>query len=177
MTEEARVERTEHGLEPTGEGWFVVNARDVRWGHTEQMGSFCDFEGEADFSQVGVNIHVLRPGEPNALYHAEDAQENFLVVAGECILVIEGEERRLGPWDFVHCPPGTAHVRVGAGEGPCVIVMVGARKPGRWIRYFADPAAARYGAAVEKETDSAQEAYAAFASPEWGSFREGDLPG
>ena len=92
------------------------------------------------------------------------------------MLVIEGEERRLRPWDFVHCPPVTAHIRVGAGEGPCVLVMVGARKPGRSTRYPVDPTAARYGATVETETDSPQEAYARFSRPEPGRYREGDLP-
>ena len=30
------------------------------------------------------------------------------VVSGEAALVVEGEERHLRAWDFVHCPPGTS---------------------------------------------------------------------
>ena len=78
-------------------------------------------------SPIGINIQVLQPGEPNCMYHGETGQEDFLVLSGECLLLIEGEERPLKQWDFVHSPPWTEHVFVGAGDGPCVILMVGAR--------------------------------------------------
>ena len=121
MVPEAQLEPTDEGLVPKGEGWFVLNAREARWCHAEGRSAFCDFEGEPDFSQLGINISVLGPGEPMAMYHWEADQEDFLVVAGEALLIIEGEERPLRQWDFVHCPPKTKHTIVGAGDGPCVV--------------------------------------------------------
>ena len=130
MTEsirEAQLKRTDAGLIPQGEGWLVLNARDVSWIRSEERGQDTDFEGGQEWAQLGFRIHVLMPGQRNGMYHRERGQEDFLVVAGECVLVIEGEERRLKAWDFVHCPPWTHHVFVGAGEGPCSIVMTGSR--------------------------------------------------
>jgi uncharacterized cupin superfamily protein len=133
MVEEARLEPTESGLKPVSDGWFVVNVRDAQWlttegGDKQPSGSECSFESrEVEFRQFGIRLHVLPPGEPNGLYHRENQQEDFLVLAGECVLLVEGEERRLHAWDFVHSPPGTEHIFVGAGDGPCVILMVGAR--------------------------------------------------
>jgi uncharacterized cupin superfamily protein len=176
MTAAARLVRTEDGLVPEGEGWFVVNAREARWGHTDELGSYCSFEGDASFRELGINVHVLQPGQPNCMYHGEDAQEDFLVLAGECILVIEGEERPLGRWDFVHCPPWTEHVFVGAGDGPCAILMVGARHDRRGLRYPVDETALRHRAGVDRETTSAPEAYARFQRPEHGPYRPGSLP-
>jgi uncharacterized cupin superfamily protein len=161
---EAHLSETEHGVVPEGEGWFVVNARDARWHSVEGLGTFTSFEGEARFPDFGVNIHVVRPGEPNSMYHGEEDQEDFLVLSGECVLVIEGEERRLRAWDFVHCPPWAEHVFVGAGDGPCAILMVGGRR-GTGLRYPAEPAAQAHGAAVETETESGREAYARFGPP------------
>ena len=178
MSSEARLVQTESGLVPEGDGWFVLNARDARWAHTTDMGSFVTFEGDARFPDLGINVAVIRPGQPSAVYHAEDSQEDFLILAGECILVVEGQERRLKPWDLVHCPPWTEHVFVGAGEGPCVIVMVGARRADRdGVRYPANEVARKHGAGVSRETSSAQEAYAPFDPVEDGPYREGDLPG
>jgi uncharacterized cupin superfamily protein len=98
--------------------WFVVNVRDARWRRHETFGASCRFETpQTPFDQLGVNIRVLQPGEPNCLYHSENLQEDFLVLAGECLLLVDGEERPLQAWDFVHCPPGTEHVFVGAGDG------------------------------------------------------------
>ena len=112
---EAPLERAENGLAPVGEGWFVLNARDARWFESE-LGFYVQFESEnARFDQVGIGLGILRPGEPGALYHGEDAQEDFLVLSGECRLLIEGEERLLKAWDFVHCPNWTEHIFVGAG--------------------------------------------------------------
>ena len=120
MTPEARLEPTEHGLVPTGDGWFVLNAREARWRHARGRGAICEFEGEPGFPQLGINLIVLEPGEPMAMYHWEADQEDFLVLAGEALLIVEGEERRLRQWDFVHCPAGTKHVIVGAGDAPCL---------------------------------------------------------
>jgi uncharacterized cupin superfamily protein len=160
---EAPLERLETGLRPVGEGWFVVNARDLRWFESE-LGLYTMFDSEeARFDQVGVNIGILRPGEPNCMYHAEEAQENFLVISGQCLLIVEGQERRLKAWDFVHCPPWTEHVFVGAGDGPCVVIGVGARKKGRGLRYAVNEVALRHGAGVEVETSEPSVAYARFA--------------
>jgi len=109
---------------------------------------------------LGIGVHVLNPGETPGFYHAESNQEGFLVLSGECIAIVEGEERRMGAWDYLHCPPGTAHITVGAGEGPCAILMVGTRAPDRTLHYLAEPAAARHGASVPVSTDSPAEAHA-----------------
>src|SRR5215218_7529447 len=127
MVPEAPLERTENGLVPAGEGWFVLNAREAQWHHAEGRSAVCDFEGEPEFPQLGINVSVLRPGEFMAMYHHEAVQEDFLVLAGEALLLVEGQERPLRQWDFVHCPPGTGHTIVGAGDGPCVVLAVGVR--------------------------------------------------
>jgi uncharacterized cupin superfamily protein len=183
MVPEASIEQTEAGHVPKAEGWFVLNARDARWYYVEGRGAFCDLEGDQDFEQLGLNLYVLAAGEAMAMYHWEADQEDFLVVAGEALLVIEGEERPLLAWDFVHCPPETKHTIVGAGEGPCVVVAVGARHhqdgPG-WGGYTVDDVAIRHGAGVEHETNVADEAYAAVRE-RYGmrapmTYREGWLP-
>jgi quercetin dioxygenase-like cupin family protein len=183
---EAPLESTDHGLVPMREGWFVLNARDARWYHREGRSAVCVFEGEGDgeseFEQLGINISVLNPGETMAMYHWEADQEDFLVLSGEAILVIEGEERPLRQWDFVHCPPETKHVIVGAGNGPSVVLAVGARdksaggRPG-WGGYTVDEAARRYGASVEEDTTDPKQAYARFARRDRTRYREGWLPG
>lgn len=168
MVPEAGLERTENGAFPYEDGWFVVNARDAQWFESEGLGFYAPFEGEnARFGELGINLGILRPGEPGAMYHGEEAQENFLVLYGECLLIIEGQERRLQAWDFVHCPPWTEHVFVGAGDAPCLILAVGARRKGRGLRYTVDEAAIRHGAGVEEETSDPSVAYARFGSAPW----------
>jgi uncharacterized cupin superfamily protein len=143
--------------------WFVVNARDAEWFENDRCGLYTTFEPAGErFEQIGIGIGVLYPGQSNGQYHGEDAQEDFLVLSGECLLLIEGEERRLRAWDFVHCPPWAEHIFVGAGEGPCVVLAVGARIPGRGIRYPVDEVALRHGAGVEQETNDPKEAYKGF---------------
>jgi uncharacterized cupin superfamily protein len=160
---EAPLEAGDAGLYPAGEGWFVVNARDTQWFDSHGLGLYAPFEGEnAQFAQLGINIAVLRPGEPSCMYHAEEAQEDFLVLSGECLLIVDGEERALRRWDFVHCPPWTKHVFVGAGDAPCVLLGTGARKKGRGLVYPVDETARRHGAGVEVETRVPSEAYARF---------------
>src|ERR1700693_3112542 len=127
MVPESRLESTEHGLVPKGDGWFVLNAREASWRHAQGRSAVCDFEGEPDFSQLGISLSVLEPGEFMAMYHWEADQEDFLVLAGEALLIVEGEERPLRQWDFVHCPAGTNHVIVGAGDARSVVLAVGAR--------------------------------------------------
>jgi uncharacterized cupin superfamily protein len=176
MVAEAKPVATEAGLIPKGDGWFVVNAREALWEVNDVFGRNCGFEDpERRFTAFGFNIGVLEPGQPNCMYHGENEQEDFLILAGECLLLIEGEERRLRPWDFVHCPPWTEHVFVGAGERPCVIIAVGTRG-GEGVRYPAVDVALRHAAGVETETSSANEAYAQFPGFAATPYREGDLP-
>jgi uncharacterized cupin superfamily protein len=168
MVEEARLEQLEAGLTPVSDGWFVVNVRDGAWVTNDVLGAACIFEGDdAPFPDVGFTLAVLQPGQSGGRYHREANQEDFLVLAGECILLIEGEERPLRAWDFVHCPPDTEHGFVGAGDGPCVIFMTGARKgwPEKGIVYVRSELALRHGAGVETETTSPAEAYGPF--PKW----------
>jgi uncharacterized cupin superfamily protein len=174
---EARLRETRYGLVPDGEGWFVLDARETRWRDTGPLGLYCSFESKRPFQGLGLNVNVLRPGEPMAMYHRERRQEGFLVLAGECVLVVEGEERTLVAWDFVHCPAGTAHVILGAGESPAVVVAFGARGGRRkGIEYLADPAALARGAGVEQDTTKPAEAYARFPPSSRTRYRDGLLP-
>jgi uncharacterized cupin superfamily protein len=174
---EAAPEQTEHGLVPKGDGWFVLNARETKWLHSEALGEYCGFEGDPYFPQLGINLNVLSPGQPMSMYHLEDRQEDFLVLTGECLLVIEDEERRLRDWDFVHCPPGAAHVIVGAGDRSSIVLAVGARREGdSGLHYPMSEVARKHGASTEAETSSPQEAYARFDRPIPAPYREGDLP-
>jgi uncharacterized cupin superfamily protein len=174
MVPEAAMERVGEGLAPKGEGWFVVNARDARW-RDGDFGAYTRFEGEPRFAQIGINIGVLQPGQPACMYHGEDEQEDFLVLSGECLLLIEGQERRLKAWDFVHCPAWTEHVFVGAGDGPCAVLAVGSRTGGDVI-YPESELAQRHGAGVTKETTEPEEAYAASGEDTDVPYREGWLP-
>ena len=162
VVEEARLEPNESGLVPATEGWFVVNVADASWFDHDVFGASCELESSAaEFTELGIRICVLQPGQPNGLYHGEETQEDFLVLAGECLLLVEGEERRLRAWDFFHCPSMTEHIFVGAGEGPCVVLMTGTRRRGRPIFYPVSELALRHGAGVETETPTPREAYAA----------------
>jgi uncharacterized cupin superfamily protein len=175
----APLEQTDDGLLPAGPGWFVVNAREATWVHSDELGSAVLFENhkrdELRFPQVGVNIQVLNPGEPNCMYHGENSQEDFLVLSGECLLLVEGEERRLRQWDFVHCPPWTEHVFVGAGDGPCAILMIGARVENEELIYPRSELALRHNAGVEQETIDPGEAYAKWPRRGDTRYREGWL--
>ena len=163
MVPEARMEQSDAGLVAVSDGWFAVNVRDAAWVTSESFGDACIFEDDAaPFAQLGYTIAVLQPGKPNGLYHREANQEDFLVLSGECLLLVEGEERPLRAWDFVHCPPGTEHIFVGAGDGPCVIFMAGARTEPRDTTYVRSEVALRHGAGVEHDTTSSAEAYAPF---------------
>jgi uncharacterized cupin superfamily protein len=174
---EAQLEDVGSGLAPVSEGWFAVNTRDAAWLANPAFGARCVFQADAPvlrdrpdltehrFPDLGITLAVLEPGRPSGLYHAESAQEDFIVLAGECVAIVEDEERSLQQWDFLHCPAGTAHVFVRAGQGPCVLFMVGARTPGKSIVYPRSEAALRHGAGVEEETPSPQDAYGPF--PHW----------
>lgn len=162
MPTEARLEREPGGLVPQDAGWFILNARDARWQESPRFGRWCAFEGRgaARFGQLGINLHVLDPGQAACMYHRENQQEDFLVLDGECLVLIDGQERRLGAWDLVHCPPGTDHVFVGAGQGPCTILMIGARLEREEIVYPLSDLARSHGAGVDRETTFPPEAYA-----------------
>jgi uncharacterized cupin superfamily protein len=171
---EARLEDVGSGLAPTSPGWFVVNVADAAWLRHDAFGGRCHFESTGrvlaerpdldpqEFEQVGYTLAVLEPGKPTGMYHAESSQEDFLVLRGECLLLIEEKERTLRAWDFVHCPPGTRHTFIGGDDGPCVMLMTGARRDGDTIVYPESKLAQAHGAGVEAETPSPQEAYAPF---------------
>jgi uncharacterized cupin superfamily protein len=184
VASQAELVSTERGVVPKGEGWFVLNARETQWWKREGRGALCEFEGAGfegatDFAQFGINVTRLGPGEPMAMYHWEADQEDFLVLAGEALLIIEGEEHQLRRWDFVHCPPGAKHTIVGAGEAPCLILAVGARDRSTgsgWGAYTVDDAARKHGAGVEQETTDPATAYARFPRGELTGYRAGWLP-
>jgi uncharacterized cupin superfamily protein len=158
---EARIEQTEHGRVPADDGWFILNLEEIGWEQCPGVGTWCVFESPDMRSQtLGIGVHVLHPGDKPGFYHLEDEQEGFLVLQGECVAIVEGEERRMRAWDYLHCPPGTRHITVGAGDGPCAILMVGTRSPDKGIHYPVEPAAARHQASVQTATDSPREAYA-----------------
>jgi uncharacterized cupin superfamily protein len=158
---EASSEETPYGRYITSDGWFILNLADalaVR--NDEKGGAAYPLEPrEQPFNDVGVRVRVLWPGDPNALYHSEGVQEGFLVLSGECTLIVEEAERPLQQWDYFHCPADTRHVIVGAGDGPCAILMIGGR-PDEPILYPVSEVAAKYGASVAKETGNPDEAYA-----------------
>jgi quercetin dioxygenase-like cupin family protein len=175
MMDEAPLVDTGAGVVPQGEGWFTVNVRDAAWLQNDAFGARCTFEADGrvvqeqprlhvqQHPQLGIRLHILEPGKPSTMYHRESGQEDFLILSGECLLIVEGEERRLRAWDFFHCAPGTAHSFVGAGDGPCVMLMVGARRDDGTIFYPREEVALFHAAGVEEETPSPREAYAPFA--------------
>jgi uncharacterized cupin superfamily protein len=170
---QAKLEDVGSGLAPVSAGWFVVNARDAAWVTNESFGARCLFEADVPalrlrpdleplrFEQLGIRLAVMEPGGPSGLYHSDSAEEDFLVLQGKCVARIESEERLLEQWDFLHCAPGTHHGFVGAGDGPCVLLMVGARVAGRTLDY------------PDQRTASAQEAYVGH--PHWQPGRRPEL--
>jgi uncharacterized cupin superfamily protein len=182
---EAELKQTDVGLAPAGPGWFVMNAREARWfdrpglGHNLPLTGSDAYEAETFFPMLGMAIRVMTPGQPNATYHWETEQENFLVLAGEALLIVEGQERRLKQWDFVHCPPETRHAFVGAGDGVCVLLCASSRqfqKDGPWGFYCADETAAKYNASSPEETQDTELAHARFPPSQPTRYREGLLP-
>ena len=157
---------TETGRRVEGEGWFVLNVAEASWLTMPGGGTWSALESEAaPFGQFGIGVHVLPAGETPGFYHWESDQEGFLVLSGECVAVVEGQERRLRQWDYLHCPPGTRHITIGASDEPCAILMVGARTKGKITSYPADPVAAAHGASVEHDAEDAREAYAQWPGP------------
>jgi mannose-6-phosphate isomerase-like protein (cupin superfamily) len=185
MVPEATLQETEAGFVPASVGWFVLNAREARWFQTPGMGHGLPLTGvderdaETLFPMLGMSIRVMDPGEPSTTYHWETEQEDFLVLSGEAVLIIEGEERRLKQWDFVHCPPGCRHAFAGAGDGPCVLLCASSRqfqKDGPWGFYCADRVAERYNAGAPEDTQDGELAYARFAPTQATRYQRGLLP-
>jgi uncharacterized cupin superfamily protein len=130
---------------------LIINLSDAKAFSHPKRSTVIALEREGgSWPDTGVNVQVLEPGQPNCRYHSEPVQEDFLVLYGECIVILEGEEKRLAQWDFVHCPAGTEHVFVGAGDGPCAVLMIGSRRVN----------GAHYDASVKQDTDEPAEAYA-----------------
>ena len=179
MVPEAPLEQTGHGLAAQGDGWFVLNAREACWRDRGPRGKLCHFEEQQDFPQLGIHLMVLWPGQPMSMYHWEADQEDFLVVAGEALLIVEGQKRPLRQWDLAHCPPGTEHTIIGAGDAGCVVVAVGARDRStgsEWGAYTVADAAHRHNAGVDQETTEPEQAYARFGASAWTQYQEGWLP-
>ena len=158
--------------------WFVRNARDARW-LANELGAFCNFEDDdARFTELGINLTFVEPGRPTCMYHHEPHQEGFLVLRGECLLIVEGEEVPLRAWDFFHCPPGVPHVIVGAGGTSALVLAVGSRLgPKEGGLYPVDATAVAHGAGVEVETSDPRQAYARFSDDVEVQFREEFLTG
>ena len=185
MVPEAELEQSEAGLVPASDGWFVMNTRDARWlenpgrGHSVPLTGWDEYEAETFFPMLGMAIRVVGPGAPTDTYHWETEQEDFLVLSGEALLIVEGRERPLKQWDFVHCPPETRHAFVGAGDGLCVLLCASSRqfqKDGPWGYYCADDTAARYNASSPEDTQDGELAYARFGAPRPTRYRDGLLP-
>jgi uncharacterized cupin superfamily protein len=186
MVSEARLQDTGAGLVPASEGWFVLNARDARWfdnpgqGFSLPLTGKTEAEAETLFPMLGLSVRVMNPGEPSTVYHWETEQEDFLVLAGEGLLIVEGQERQLGQWDFVHCPPETRHTFVGSGDKPFVLLCASSRqfqKDGPWGFYCVDETAARHNASSPEETQDGAIAYARFAASREARYPGGLLPG
>lgn len=144
--------------------WMVRNARALRWFENE-LGAFADFDEGSRFPEFGINLRVLEPGQPIAMYHREGYQEGFLVLRGECLLIVEGEEHALREWDYFHCPADVAHVIVGAGATPALVLAVGNRVGPDTILYPRDETALKHRAGVDDTTPEPREAYARFTRP------------
>ena len=146
---------------------FIVNVADAPALSHSRRATLIDFEaGREPFADTGVNVQVMAPGQPNCRYHSEPVQEDFLVLFGECIAIVEGEERPMRQWDFLHCPAGIEHVFVGAGDGPCAVLMIGSRRVDA-AHYPVNEVAAKYDASVTRETDDPAEAYADWRQEPW----------
>jgi uncharacterized cupin superfamily protein len=163
MTEARIVDSEDGGRGPETDGWFVLNAKDSRWLDGD-LGRYTNFEGkDVSFPQLGINLNIMNPGESMTMYHRENTQEDFLVLCGECVLVVEGEARPLKRWDLFHCPAGTNHAIVGAGDGPCLVLAV------------VDPVAQQYRTGVDVETSTPAEAYKPYSFGP-AAYKKGWLP-
>src|SRR6202043_3782135 len=104
---------------------FIENLSEARALSHSRRATIIDVEADdRPWPDTGGNVQIMQPGQPNCRYHSEPVQEDFLVLFGECIAIVDDEERQLRQWDFFHCPAGTEHVFVGAGDGPCAVLMI-----------------------------------------------------
>lgn len=154
-----------HAVEPTRyrgliDELLVINLAEARASGHPRRATVIELEPDGQvWPDTGVNVQVMQPGQPNCRYHSEPVQDDFLVLYGECIAIVAGEERALRQWDFLHCPAGTEHVFVGAGDGPCAVLMIGSRRIDA-CHYPVNEVAAKYGASVTEDTDDPAQAYA-----------------
>jgi uncharacterized cupin superfamily protein len=157
--------------------WYVRNVRDGKWWDVGPRGVVTELVDDDD-PQVGVNLFVLSPGQPMAMYHWEADQEGFLLLSGEALLIVEGEERLMRAWDYFHCAPDVPHTIVGAGSGPAAILALGARQHanGDWGGYPYSEVAMKHDASTEEETTDPEVAYARFPSGKPTEFQESWLP-
>ncbi len=158
--------------------WYVGNVRDMKWWDCGPRGFVTELADDEN-PQVGANLFVLAPGQPMAMYHWEVDQEGLLVLSGEALLIVEGEERPLRPWDYFHCPPNVSHTIVGAGSGPTAIAAIGARESQDgpdWGGYPYSELAMKYDASAEEEPNEPEVACARFPSGRPTEFREDWLP-
>ena len=156
--------------------WYVRNVREMKWWDVGPRGIVTELV-DAEDPQVGVNLFVLAPGQPMAMYHWEADQEGFLLLSGEALLIVDDEERSLRQWDYFHCPPNVPHTIVGAGSGRAAILAIGARQhaDGDWGGYPYSEVAMKHDASTEEETTEPDVAYARFPSGQPTEFQEGWL--
>ena len=139
---------------------LIINVADApAWSHSRRATVIRLEPDGRPWPHTGVNVQIMQPGQPNCRYHSEPEQEDFLVLEGECIAIVDGEELPLRQWDFFHCPEGVEHAFVGAGDGPCAVLMIGSRREDA-AHYPVNAVAAKYDASVEEATDDPAEAYA-----------------
>ena len=145
--------------------WFVDNVRGLRWQENE-LGASCEFDKHRErFPEFGINLTVLQPGQSMTMYHRESYQEGFLVLRGECLLLVEGQEVALKQWDYFHCPRDVPHAILGAGEETSLVLAVGNRVGPDVILYPRAETALKHDAGVEHDTPNPQEAYAHITRP------------
>ena len=157
--------------------WYVRNVGEMKWWDVGPRGLVTELVDDED-PQVGVNLFVLAPGQPMAMYHWEADQEGFLLLSGEALLIVDDEERSLRQWDYFHCPPNIPHTIVGAGSGRAAILAIGARQhaDGDWGGYPYSEVAMKHDASTEEETTEPDVAYARFPSGQPTEFQESWLP-
>lgn len=161
--------------------WTVVNATAQPWQAAPGWGRFVKFEDPdgARWPQYGFNIQVLEPGDVSTMYHGEGAQEDFVVLSGSCLAIVEGEEVRLETWDVLHCPPWTRHGFKNDTGAACAILMIGGRHDGGEydVEYPYDATAVKHGAGVKAYTTEGDVAYAGTPDYVVETYRSGTLPG
>ena len=80
-------------------------------------------------STFGLNAIVLQPGERGRIHAHEHQEEVYLVLEGTLTLVIEGEERELGPYDAARVAPAVRRQLVNGGNERLVVLAIGGATP------------------------------------------------